>query len=96
MPIVTDDEVLHGQPRIAGTRVGVLHVYEMVVGGAAPAEVADALDISIGRVYEALAYSTTTPTKCSRSGHERKALWRRSNAARWIHQSRHEIPRRRV
>lgn len=56
MTIVTDDGVLHGLPRIEDTRVSVLHVYDMVVGGADPAEVADALDVTLGRVYEALAY----------------------------------------
>jgi len=61
MTIVSDDAVLHGQPRIEGTRVGVLHVYDMVVSGAEPAEVADSLDLSLGRVYEALAYYYDNP-----------------------------------
>ena len=61
MAIVVDDEVLHGHPRIDGTRIGVLHVYDMVVGGAEPAEVADSLDIDLGRVYEALAYYYDNP-----------------------------------
>lgn len=56
MTIVADEEVLHGLPRIEGTRISVIHIYDMVVGGASPAEVADALDLSLGRVYEALAY----------------------------------------
>ena len=56
MTIVADGEVLHGLPRIDGTRISVVHVYDMIVGGAEPAEVADALDIELGRVYEALAY----------------------------------------
>lgn len=56
MTIVTDDDVLHGLPRIQGTRVGVTHVYDMVVAGAEPAEVADSLDLELGRVHEALAY----------------------------------------
>ena len=56
MTIVADDDVLHGLPRIEGTRISVIHVYDMVVGGSEPAEVADALDVALGRVYEALAY----------------------------------------
>lgn len=56
MTIVADDDVLHGQPRVEGTRIGVIHVYDMVVAGAEPAEVADALDLPLARVYEALAY----------------------------------------
>lgn len=56
MPIAADDDVLHGLPRIEGTRISVIHVYDMVVSGAEAAEVADALDVPLGRVYEALAY----------------------------------------
>lgn len=55
--IVRTDDVLGGDPRIDGTRVGVLHVYELVVGGDhSAADVADQLDLSLGDVYSALAY----------------------------------------
>lgn len=55
--IVRSEEVLGGDPRIEGTRVGVLHVYELVVEGEhAPADVADQLDVSLADVYAALAY----------------------------------------
>ena len=55
--IVRTDDVLGGDPRIEGTRVGVLHVYELVVGGGhSAADVADQLDLSLGEVYSALAY----------------------------------------
>jgi uncharacterized protein (DUF433 family) len=55
--IVRTEDVLGGDPRIGGTRVGVLHVYELVVeGDNPPADVADQLDISLGEVYSALAY----------------------------------------
>jgi len=55
--IVRTEGVLGGDPRIAGTRVGVLHVYELVVeGDHPPVDVADQLDISLGEVYSALAY----------------------------------------
>lgn len=57
MPITTDEEVLHGLPRVEGTRISVLHVYDTVVdGGTDPAGAADAFDLSLGEVYEALAY----------------------------------------
>jgi hypothetical protein len=40
----------------------VLHVYETVVAGDTdPAGAADALDLSLGEVYEALAYYYNTP-----------------------------------
>ena len=55
--IVRTDGVLAGEPRIDGTRVGVLHVYELVVeGDSPPVEIADQLDLSLGEVYSALAY----------------------------------------
>jgi len=55
--IVRTDDVLGGDPRIEGTRVGVLHVYELVVEGEhSPVDVADQLDLSLGEVYSALAY----------------------------------------
>ena len=48
--IVRTDDVLGGEPRIEGTRVGVLDVYELVVGGETPVEVADQLDSSLPEV----------------------------------------------
>lgn len=57
MPITTDDEILGGEPRIEGTRIGVRHVAERIINGEySPAYVADQLDISLAAVYEALAY----------------------------------------
>lgn len=55
--IVQSDDVLGGEPRLDGTRVGVLDIYELVVdGGNSPADVADQLDRSLAEVYAALAY----------------------------------------
>jgi uncharacterized protein (DUF433 family) len=55
--IVRTESVLDGDPRIEGTRVGVLHVHELVAeGGHSPVDVADQLDLSLGEVYSALAY----------------------------------------
>jgi len=57
MAIVRDEGVLGGEPRIEGTRVGVRHVAGRVIdAGQSPASVADQLDVSLGAVYEALAY----------------------------------------
>lgn len=62
--IVRTEGILGGDPRLEGTRVGVLHVYELVVeGGHAPADVADQLDISLGEVYTALAYYHEQPAE---------------------------------
>lgn len=62
--IVRTDDVLGGEPRIEGTRVGVLDVYELVVdGGCSPADVADQLDRSLAEVYTALAYYHEHPAE---------------------------------
>lgn len=62
MTIVSDDDVLGGEPRIEGTRIGVRHVAEKVVdGGNSAAYVADQLDTSLASVYEALAYYYENP-----------------------------------
>jgi uncharacterized protein (DUF433 family) len=67
MAVVSDEDVLHGLPRLEGTRISVLHVYDMVVeGGGKPAAVADALDIGVGDVYEALAYYYNHPDEMRR------------------------------
>jgi uncharacterized protein (DUF433 family) len=60
--IVRSDGILGGGPRVAGTRVGVLHVYDLAVDGEhSPADVADQLDLSLGEVYSALAYYHENP-----------------------------------
>ena len=60
MTIVRDENVLGGEPRINGTRVGVRHVAARVInGGQSPAHVADQFDIPLADVYEALSYYYT-------------------------------------
>ena len=60
MSITTDAEVLHGLPRIEGTRISVLHVYDTVVAGDTdPAAVPRPSTPSLGKVYEALGYYYT-------------------------------------
>ncbi len=57
MTIVRDPDILGGEPRIEGSRVGVRHIGARVIdSGQSPAHVADQLDLSISSVYEALAY----------------------------------------
>lgn len=57
MTITCDDDVLGGEPRIDGTRIGVRHIASRVISsGQSPAYVADQLDLPIAAVYEALAY----------------------------------------
>ncbi|MFB6309271.1 MAG: DUF433 domain-containing protein [Haloarculaceae archaeon] len=57
MTITRDEDVLGGEPRIDGTRVGIRHVATRVIDGdQSPAYVADQLDLSLADVYEALSY----------------------------------------
>jgi len=57
MSITRGDDILGGEPRIEGTRIGVRHVSARVIeGGQTPAHVADQLDIPLTSVYEALSY----------------------------------------
>ncbi|MFA9517419.1 DUF433 domain-containing protein [Halopenitus sp. H-Gu1] len=57
MSITRDEDVLGGEPRIDGTRIGVRHVAARVIdSGQSPAHVADQLDVSLADVYESLSY----------------------------------------
>ena len=57
MSITRDEDVLGGEPRIDGTRIGVRHVAARIVNsGQSPAHVADQLDVSLADVYESLSY----------------------------------------
>ncbi|WP_254840584.1 DUF433 domain-containing protein [Natronomonas marina] len=57
MSITRDEEVLGGEPRIDGTRIGVRHVSARVIdGGRTPAHVADQLGVPLADVYQALSY----------------------------------------
>lgn len=57
MAITRDENVLGGEPRIDGTRVGVRHIAEKVIeGGYTPAYVSDQFGVSLSEVYEALSY----------------------------------------
>ncbi|MDL5362026.1 DUF433 domain-containing protein [Halalkalicoccus sp. NIPERK01] len=65
--IVRTEGILGGDPRIEGTRIGVLDVYELVVeGDHSPADIADQLNVSIGAIYAALAYYHDHPDELRR------------------------------
>jgi uncharacterized protein (DUF433 family) len=57
MSITHDKDILGGEPRIDGTRIGVRHIAARVIdSGQSPALVADQLDVSLAAVYESLSY----------------------------------------
>lgn len=75
--IIRTEDVLGGEPRIDGTRIGVLDIYELVVDGEySPADVADQLDRSLADVYTALAYYHDHPEEMRTLRREREELTR--------------------
>ena len=72
--IIHTDDVLGGQPRIAGTRISVLFVYERVEGrGLDPQTVADRHDLDVADVYRALTYYHDNPREMEQVRREREA-----------------------
>ena len=70
--IVETADTLSGEPRIEGTRIGVLDIAELVLdGGYTPADTADQLDLSVAAVYTALAYYHEHATKMRELRRER-------------------------
>lgn len=60
--IVTDDDVLGGDPRLDGTRIGVVPVYRRYESGETPEEIAASYDdVSVADVHSALAYAFDNP-----------------------------------
>ena len=62
--IVSDPDVLDGEPRLEGHRIGVLQLYEEVEeAGHAPQTVAARYDLDVAAVYRALAYYHEHPAQ---------------------------------
>lgn len=60
--IIRTEDVLGGDPRIEGHRIGVYHVYRRYVEGSdTPEEIATSYDISVAEVHAALAYAFSNP-----------------------------------
>lgn len=79
MAIVRDEDVLGGEPRIEGTRVGVRHVAASVVDqGESPAYVADQLRLSLASVYEALSYYYANVDEIRQVERENEAAFERT------------------
>jgi uncharacterized protein (DUF433 family) len=76
--IVTTDGVLSGDPRIDGTRIGVIHVAGRVLDDEeSPAVVAADFDLSLADIYRALTYYYDHPDEMGRiRREEREAIER--------------------
>ena len=60
--IVTDTDVLGGDPRLDGTRIGVAHVHRRYENGETPEAIAAGYDgVSVADVHAALAYVFDNP-----------------------------------
>lgn len=60
--IVRDEDVLGGDPRLAGTRIGVMHLYRRYEAGEVPEEIAADYDgVTVADVHHALAYAFDNP-----------------------------------
>lgn len=65
--IVRTEDVLGGEPRLEGRRIGVYHVYERYVDGdERPEAIATALDVELAEVLAALAYAFSNPDEMRR------------------------------
>ena len=73
--IVSDDDVLGGEPRIDGTRLGVIFIKECVEDRSLePRSVADRYGLDIADVYRALAYYHDNPGEMKEVEKERRPL----------------------
>lgn len=72
--IVRTEYVLGGDPRIDGTRVGVIHVKERLDAGDEPAQIAADYDLDLADVYGALAYYYDNPEEMDEIEQRREAF----------------------
>ncbi|WP_331233500.1 DUF433 domain-containing protein [Natronorarus salvus] len=60
--VVTGEGVLGGDPRLDGTRIGVIHVDRRYEGGETPGAIAASFDgLSVADVHSALAFAFVDP-----------------------------------
>lgn len=73
--IVSDEEVMGGEPRIEGRRITVRQVAELVEDGGVDAKtVADRYDLDVADVYRALAYYHDHPDEMAAVRRRREKL----------------------
>jgi len=71
--IVSTDDVLHGEPRIEGRRIGVRQIRVLVEeSGLSAADVADRFDLRVADVYAALTYYHEHPDEMAAVEAERE------------------------
>ena len=84
--IVRTEDVLHGEPRIEGRRVGVRQIRVLVEESGLPApEVADRFDLRVADVYAALTYYHEHPEEMRAVERRRQEMIKRPRETRSIH-----------
>ena len=78
--VVSDDEILGGEPRVDGTRIAVRQIAEMVEAGKHPAEVAAEFGLGEYQVYEAMAYYHRNTDEFRKIRRERKRIRENSDS----------------
>ncbi|MFC6939638.1 DUF433 domain-containing protein [Salinirubellus sp. GCM10025818] len=79
--IVRTEDVLHGEPRIEGRRIGVRQIRVLVEESGLPAaEVADRFDLRVADVYAALTYYHEHPDEMATIEVERERRVETSSA----------------
>ena len=79
--VVSDEEILGGEPRVDGTRIAVRHIAEMIdVAGKHPAKVAAEFGLQEHQVYEAMAYYHRNTDEFRRIRREHKRIRENSDS----------------
>ena len=83
--IVKTPDVLGGDPRIEGHRIGVYHVYQRYVeGDDTPEEIATAYEISVAEVHTALAYAFSNSEEMREIEARNQSLYEEATANRVV------------
>jgi len=86
--VVKSADTLGGEPRVEGTRISVLQIFDMARHGMAVAEiVADFPDLSVAQVYDALSYAHDHPEEIEyhREGHRLRNVLKSNNLVYYDH-----------
>ena len=72
--IVRTEGILGGDPRLDGTRIGIIHIKERLDAGDDVAQIATDYDIDLADVYHALAYYYDNPAEMDEIEARREAF----------------------
>ena len=91
--IVATEDVLHGEPRIEGRRIGVRQIRVLVEeSGLSAAEVAERFDLQVADVYRALTHYHDHPEEMRAVERRRQEAIERIRESRSVHPEEFEDP----